>query len=113
MSLDLISIVRCFDVRGNDFPSGGLHMDLHATTKTKHQVKNGFLLDVVVAEGAVVLKLLPCIDDSLLIIGNSRLVLNIGLDITDSVRGLDIESNLFSSEGLHADVHDSTTRYQV
>ena len=40
---------------------------LGTTTKAEHQVKGGFLLDVVVAQGAAILKLLTSEDQTLLI----------------------------------------------
>jgi len=56
-------------------------------------VKGRLLLDVVVREGAAVLKLLSGEDQTLLIRGDSLLVLNLGLDVLDRVRGLDIEGD--------------------
>lgn len=44
---------------------------LSTTTKTKDQVESGFLLDVVVAEGAAILKLLASEDQTLLVGGNT------------------------------------------
>lgn len=56
-------------------------------------MKGRLLLDVVVREGAAVLKLLSGEDQTLLIRGDSLLVLNLGLDVLDRVRGLDIEGD--------------------
>jgi hypothetical protein len=46
-------------------------MDLAATAETQHQVKRGFLLDVVVGQGAAVFELLTRKDQTLLIRRNS------------------------------------------
>ena len=54
------------------------------------------LLNVVVRKGAAVLQLLSSEDQTLLIWGNSLLVLDLGLDVLDGVRGLDIQSNRLS-----------------
>jgi hypothetical protein len=59
------------------------------------------LLDVVVGQSSAILELLASEDQSLLIRGNSLLVLNLGLDIVDRVRGLDLESDGLARQGLH------------
>jgi hypothetical protein len=51
--------------------------DLHASTKTKDQVKGRLLLDIVIRKSATVLKLLAGKDQALLIRRNSFLVLNL------------------------------------
>jgi hypothetical protein len=48
-------------------------------------VEGGLLLDVVVAEGATVLELLTREDETLLIGGDSLLVLDLGFDVVDGV----------------------------
>ena len=63
-------------------------------------MESGLLLDVVVAQGAAVLKLLSGKDQTLLIRRNSLLVLNLGLDVVDCVAGLDIESDSLTSKGF-------------
>jgi len=42
-------------------------------------------LDVIVAEGSAILELLSSEDESLLIGGNTFLVLDLGLDVVDGV----------------------------
>ena len=59
-------------------------------------MESRLLLDVVIGQGATVLKLLASEDQTLLIWGNSLLVLDLGLDVLDGVRGLDIQSNRLS-----------------
>ena len=62
--------------------SGQRWLDLDLTnttaTETKHQVEGGLLLDVVVRKGAAVLQLLASEDQTLLIGGNTLLVLDLG-----------------------------------
>ena len=57
-------------------------LDLDATdataTETEHQVEGGLLLDVVVRESAAILELLAGEDQTLLIGGNTLLVLDLG-----------------------------------
>ena len=75
------------------------------TTETEDEVKSRLLLDVVIAEGSTVLELLTSEDESLLIRGDSLLVLNLGLYVIDSVRGLDIKGDGLTREGLNEDLH--------
>merc|ERR1711935_401423 len=77
-------------------------------------MQSGFLLNVVVREGATILKLFAGKDQSLLIWGNSLLVLNLGLNIFDGVRSLHFQSNGLAGQGLDKDLHTSTeTEHQV
>jgi hypothetical protein len=68
-------------------------------------VKSGLLLDVVVGQGSAIFELLASEDQSLLIGRDTFLVLDLGLDVVDGVRGLDIESDCFACEGLNKDLH--------
>merc|ERR1712107_596441 len=68
-------------------------------------MKGAFLLDVVIGEGSSILKLLSSKDQSLLIWGNSFLVLDLGLDILNGVRWLNLESDGLASQSLDKDLH--------
>ena len=67
-------------------------------------MQGALLLDVVVAEGAAILKLLSSKDQALLIRGDSLLVLNLLLDIIDRVRGLDIKGDSLPCQRLDEDL---------
>jgi hypothetical protein len=67
-------------------------------------VKGRLLLDVVVAEGTAVLELLTSEDKTLLIRGDSLLVLDLGLHVVDGVGGLNIEGDGLSSECFDEDL---------
>ena len=71
-------------------------VDLASSTQTKDQMESRLLLDIVVREGAAILQLLSSEDQTLLIWGNSLLVLDLSLDVLNRVRGLDIQSNRLS-----------------
>jgi len=58
---------------------------LSTTTETKHKVKGGLLLDVIVIQGATILQLLSGEDKTLLVGGDALLVLDFSLDIVNSV----------------------------
>ena len=57
-------------------------------------------MDIVFGDGSSILKLLPSENESLLIWWNTFLVLNLGLDVFDSVCWLDIEGDGLTSEVL-------------
>jgi len=77
-------------------------------------VQSRLLLDVVIAQGASILKLLPRKDQALLIGGDSLLILDLGLDVFNGVRGLDVEGDGLAGKCLDEDLHTSTkTKDQV
>merc|ERR1711962_1289403 len=57
LSLDIFNGVRWLNLKGDSLASQGLDKNLHTTTKTENQMQSGLLLDVVVREGASILKL--------------------------------------------------------
>ena len=81
---------------------------LHATTKAEHEVEGRLLLDVVIREGAAVLELLAGKDQALLVEGGALLVLDLGLDVADRVRRLDLEGDRLACERLDKDLHATT-----
>jgi len=56
-----------------------------ATAEAEDEVECGLLLDVVVTQSAAILKLLSSENESLLVGGNSLLVLDLGLYVVDGV----------------------------
>ena len=62
-------------------------------------------MDVVVREGPAILELLAGEDQPLLIRRDALLVLDLGLDILDGVRGLDLEGDGLAREGLDENLH--------
>ena len=72
------------------------------------------LLDVVVAKGAAVLKLLSSEDEALLIGRDALLVLDLGLNVVDGVGRLDLEGDGLAGKSLHEDLHTTAeTKHQV
>ena len=66
------------------------------------------LLDIVICEGAAVLKLFAGKDQALLIRRNTFFVLDLLLDVVDGVGRLDFEGDGFTSECFNEDLHAST-----
>ena len=71
-------------------------------------MKSALLLDVVVREGSSILKLLTSKDQPLLVWGNSLLVLDLGLDILNGVRWLNLQGDGLASQGLHEYLHNAS-----
>lgn len=59
-----------------------------------------YFLDVVIRQRTPVLQLLPGEDQTLLVRGDTLLVLDLGLDIVDGVGGFDFERDGFTREGF-------------
>ena len=76
-----------------------------SSTKTKDQMESGFLLDVVVAQGSSIFQLLSSENQTLLIRRDSFLVLDLSLDIVNSIAWFDIKSDGLTRKGLHEDLH--------
>merc|ERR1711936_174758 len=93
LGLDILDGVRWLDLEGDGLSGQGLDEDLHTTTQTKDQMKGGLLLDVVVRKGATIFQLLAGEDQPLLIWWDPLLVLDLGLDILDGVRWLNLEGD--------------------
>jgi hypothetical protein len=77
---------------------------LHSTTKAKHQVKGGLLLNVIVRESTSILELLSSEDKTLLVRGNSLLVLDLSLHGLNSVGALNLKGDCLAREGLNEDL---------
>jgi hypothetical protein len=69
---------------------------------------SGFLLDVIIRKGSVVFKLLSGEDKSLLIWGDSFLVLDFSFNVVNGICWFNIKSDCLSSESFHEDLHSSS-----
>jgi len=105
LSLDVVNGVRGLDLQGDGLAGQCLDENLHATTEPEHQVEGGLLLDVVVSQGAAILELLASEDETLLVRRDALLILDLGLNIVDRVRRLDLEGDGLAGESLHKDLH--------
>jgi len=108
LSLDVFDGVRLFDIKGDGLSGEGLDEDLHTTSESEDEMESGFLLNVVVLESTSILKLLSGEDESLLVWGDSFLILNLGLDVLNGVGLFNIEGDGLTSEGLDEDLHTTS-----
>jgi hypothetical protein len=67
LRLDIVNGVGRLDLKSDRLAREGLDENLHAATEAEHEVKGGFLLDVVVGQGPAVLELLAREDKTLLV----------------------------------------------
>ena len=105
LGLHVVDGVRWLDLEGDSLASERLDEDLHTTAETEDQVEGGLLLNVVIGEGASILELLSSEDEALLIGRNTFLVLDLGLDVVNGVRWLNLEGDSLTSERLNEDLH--------
>ena len=114
LGLHILNGVRSLNLQGDGLASQSLDKNLHTSTETEHQVEGGFFLDVVVAQGPAIFKLLSSKDKTLLVWRDALLVLDLSLDILNSVGSLNFKSNGLPSQSLHENLHTSTeTEHQV
>jgi len=93
LRLDVVNGIRGLDLKSDSLAGQGLDEDLHTTTQTEDKVEGRLLLDIIVGEGAAILKLLAGEDQALLVGRDALLVLNLGLHVVDGVGGLDLEGD--------------------
>merc|ERR1711936_1204645 len=108
LGLDVLNGVRSLDLQSNGLSSQGLDKNLHTSSETEDQMQSGLLLDVVVGKSTAILKLFSGKDQSLLIWGNSFLVLDFGLDVFDGVRSFNLKGDGFTSQSLDKNLHTSS-----
>jgi hypothetical protein len=61
-------------------------------------VERGLLLNVVVGQGATILKLLASKDQALLVRRDTLLILDLRFDIVDGIRGLNLEGDCLARD---------------
>ena len=105
LGLHVVNGIGWLDLKGDGLAREGLNEDLHATTEAEDQVKGGLLLDVIVGEGSAIFELLSGEDKTLLVGWDALLVLNLGLDVVNSVRRLDLKSDGLASQSLDENLH--------
>ena len=103
--LHSLDSVRRLNFKSDGLAGEGLDENLHTTTETKNQVESRLLLDVVVGEGAAVFKLFASKDKTLLVRGNTFLVLDLLLHGLDGVRRLNFEGDGLPGKGLDENLH--------
>uniref|UniRef100_A0A1L8E847 Putative ubiquitin/40s ribosomal protein s27a fusion n=1 Tax=Haematobia irritans TaxID=7368 RepID=A0A1L8E847_HAEIR len=96
LSLNVFNSIGWFDLQCNGFTSQSFNENLHTTTKTQDQMKGRFLLDIVVGQSTTIFQLFTGKDQTLLVWGNTFLVLNLSLNILNGIRRFNLQCNCFS-----------------
>ena len=76
-----------------------------AASESEHEVEGRFLLDIVVRQGPPIVELLASEDEALLIGRDTFLILDLGLDVLNSVGCIDVQGDGLAGESLHEDLH--------
>ncbi|KFQ43020.1 hypothetical protein N333_00852, partial [Nestor notabilis] len=105
LGLHILNSITRLDLKGDGLASEGLHEDLHTTSQAQHKMESGFLLDIVVRQGAPIFQLLTSKDQPLLVRGDAFLVLDLGLHILNVITGFNFQGDGLASQGLHEDLH--------
>merc|ERR1712157_692414 len=108
LGLDILNGIRRFNLKSDGLASQGLDKDLHTSSQSENQMQGALLLDVVIRKSSSILQLLSSEDQSLLVWGDSLLVLDLCLDILNGVRWLNLKSDCLASQGLDEDLHTSS-----
>lgn len=116
-SLDLSIVINLVVVQDSQLDLSVLVLDLlwggvvllllllTTTSQSKDQVQSRLLLDVVVRQSSTILQLLTSKDQTLLVRRNSLLVLNLGLDVVNSVGRLHLQGDSLTGKGLYENLH--------
>merc|ERR1711937_416380 len=98
-------------IQSNSFTSQSFDENLHSTTtsKSKDKMESRFLLDIIISKSSTIFQLLTSKDQTLLVRRNTFLILNFLLDILNGITGFNIQSNSFTSQCLHKNLHTTTT----
>ena len=78
---------------------------LLTATETKHKVQGRVLLDRVVLESVAILQLLAGEDQALLVWWDTFLVLDLSLDVLDSICWLNLKRNVLPCQSLNENLH--------
>lgn len=68
-------------------------------------MQSRFLLDVIIGKSAAILELLASENQALLVRRDTLLILNLRLDIVNSVAGLDLQGDGLARESLDENLH--------
>ena len=97
---DVVDGVGRLNVEGDGLAGQSLDGDLHDSTEVEHQVQGRLLEDVVVREGATVVKLLTSEDETLQIRRNALLVKNRGRDVVVMVKTVERSGQGMEASGV-------------
>ena len=107
LSLHIFNSISRLNFKGDCLTSESFDEDLHTTSKSKNQVEGRFLLNIIVGESSAIFKLLSSKDKTLLVWRNTFFILDLSLDVFNSICRLNFKGDCFTSEGLDEYLHFS------
>ena len=107
LSLHIFNSISRLNFKSDCLTSEGLYEDLHTTSESKNQVEGRFLLNIIVGESSAIFKLLSSKDKTLLVWRNTFFILDLSLDVFNSVCWLDLKGDCFTSESFDENLHFS------
>merc|ERR1711922_117443 len=85
-----------------------------SSSQPKDKMKGRLLLDVIIGESSSIFQLLSCEDETLLVWWDTFLVLDLCLDIFNSIRRFNFKSDSFSGQCFDKNLHSSSeTEYKM
>merc|ERR1712212_1102438 len=109
LCLHVLNSITRLHLQSDGLASQSLDKDLHTSSQSEHKMKGALFLNVVVRQSSAIFQLFSSKDQSLLIWGNTLLVLDLRLHILNGVAGLHLKGYGLAREGLHKDLHFSSS----
>merc|ERR1712142_1106357 len=88
LCFDILNSITRFHLQGDGLTSQSLDKDLHTSSQSEHKMECRLFLDVVVRQSSSIFQLFSSKDQSLLIWRNTFLVLDLCLNILNSITRL-------------------------
>ncbi len=105
LALDGVDAVGVLNFDSHRLSGESSHEDLHSSPESEDEVDGAFLLNVVVADAALVLELLSSENEPLLVDGDAFLGMDEFLEAGNAVSALHLARHGSSGECLHKDLH--------
>merc|ERR1712172_98235 len=108
LCLHVLDGITRLHLQSDGLASQGLDKDLHTSSQSEYKMEGRLFLDVVVGQSSSIFQLFSSKDQSLLIWRDTFLVLDLCLDILDSITRLHLQSDGLTSQSLDKDLHTSS-----
>merc|ERR1719361_1285243 len=111
LGLHILDRVIRLHIQSDRLSGQRLDKDLHRTTsQSKDQVQRRLLMNVVIRQSTSIFQLFARENQSLLLRRDAFLVLDLSLHVLDRVIGFDIQSDGFSGQRFHEDLHGTSSQ---
>merc|ERR1711942_527502 len=108
LCLNILNSITRLHLQSDGLTSQGLDKDLHTSSQSEHKMKCRLFLDVVVRQSSSIFQLFSSKDQSLLIRRDTFLILDLCLNILNSITRLHLQGDGLTSQGLDKDLHTSS-----